>query len=70
MPYVEEPTNYRTGLFQLRPALLGWQYRWRPYGQPWRAWRFVFGRRDRCRERVLVHLGSGFVEAPLKENDR
>jgi hypothetical protein len=67
MPFIDEPASYRTGVFQLRPALLGWQYRTRPYGQTWGLWRFVFGRQEHVRFRVRAQLGDGFVEVPLTD---
>jgi hypothetical protein len=64
MPWVADPATYRTGLYQLRPALFGWQYRTRPYGQTWGPWAFLFGRRDTVRHRIRAMLGDGFVEVP------
>jgi hypothetical protein len=56
--------TWQYGLYQMRPALFGWQWRIRAYGSPlWEPWQFRFGTRERVRVAIELELGPGFVEA-------
>jgi hypothetical protein len=57
----------REGVWQMRPAFLGWQYRTKPYGFEWGQWSFRLGRRDRVRAWVQETLGARFTEVPIEE---
>jgi hypothetical protein len=70
MPLIDPPATYHTGLFQLRPALGGWQWRTRPHGQPWGLWEFKFGREAGVRARVQAELGEGWTEVPYTKESR
>lgn len=64
---IEPPEYPREGVWQMRPALLGWQYRTRPYGFQWGDWAFKFGRKESVRARVQANLGERFVEVPEEQ---
>lgn len=53
--------GFREGIWQMRPALGGWQWRWRAYGFTWSAWGFRLGRRTRIRQTIQAELGPGFT---------
>lgn len=64
MTFVERPSTWHHGVWQMRPALLGWQYRIRIYGLTWEPWSFRFGSREHVRAVVRAELGQGFTEEP------
>jgi hypothetical protein len=67
MAWMLSPEQYREGVWQMRPALFGWQYRTRPYGLTWGNWGFRFGRQASVRASIQEALGARFTEVPLDD---
>jgi hypothetical protein len=65
MALVLPPKTYRTGVWQMRPALFGYQYRTKPYGQTWGLRAYRFAPAVTTRAAIQTTLGDGWVELPF-----